>query len=235
MQPTFNPWIGYFDLIDYVDLFVFLDVVQLNQASWQTRNKIKIKDKEHLFSLPIQKNVTKSKLLIKDAMLDYRKFDFRVKLSKTLEQNYKKSDYFVQVNDFIQDLVFYETDSLSKYNINIIKQIVLKFGLETKILILSEANIECTQTKGDLVLECCKYLQANVYISPIGAKEYLDENVIKFVQSNIDVYYQNYIHPIYKQIGATFVPYLGIFDLLYNNGFEKSLEIIRSGRSYVRS
>jgi len=63
MQPTFNPWLGYFDLIDYVDKFIFLDTVQLNQQSWQTRNKILIQNKEYIFSLPIMKTKSKVDLL----------------------------------------------------------------------------------------------------------------------------------------------------------------------------
>ncbi|HEB61690.1 MAG TPA: hypothetical protein ENI82_00925, partial [Bacteroidetes bacterium] len=109
MQPTFNPWIGYFDLIDYVDIFVFLDTVQLNQQSWQTRNKLKVQDKELLFSVPIQKNKIKSELLIKDTLLDFRKYDFRKKLLRTLEQNYKKSNSFNDVHNFVSELVLYET------------------------------------------------------------------------------------------------------------------------------
>ena len=41
MQPTFLPWCGYFDLMDEVDVFVFLDDVQFDYRSWQHRNKIK--------------------------------------------------------------------------------------------------------------------------------------------------------------------------------------------------
>lgn len=34
MQPTYLPWIGYFDLIDTVDHFVFLDDAQVLKRSW---------------------------------------------------------------------------------------------------------------------------------------------------------------------------------------------------------
>lgn len=40
MQPTFAPWLGYFDLLDRVDVFVLLDDVQLSRQSFQTRNRI---------------------------------------------------------------------------------------------------------------------------------------------------------------------------------------------------
>jgi hypothetical protein len=40
-QPTYLPWLGYFDLIDQVDVFVLPDDVQFEKQSWQQRNRIK--------------------------------------------------------------------------------------------------------------------------------------------------------------------------------------------------
>ena len=233
MQPTFNPWLGYFDLIDYVDKFIFLDTVQLNQQSWQTRNKILIQNKEYIFSLPIMKTKSKVDLLIKDALFDFRKFDFRKKLYKTLEQNYKKAHFYDEVNDFIKDIVFYDTNFLSIYNINIITKISEKLKLNTKIMKLSETTYQKNKSKGDMILDICNYFHTTKYISPLGSKEYLDKVKNNFSDKNIDIYYQYYQHPIYNQIGDKFIPYLGIFDLLYNEGFENSAKIIRSGRKYL--
>ena len=41
MQPTYLPWLGYFDLMAESDLFVFLDHVQFEKESWQNRNRVK--------------------------------------------------------------------------------------------------------------------------------------------------------------------------------------------------
>ena len=234
MQPTFNPWIGYFDLIDYVDEFVFFDTVQLNQQSWQTRNKLKIQSKELLFSIPILKDKSKKELLIQDSKMNFNKFDFRKKLSRTLEQNYKKAPYFDDVNCFIQELVLFDTQYLGKYNINTITKIVEKLEFKTKIIVLSETNYHSNFTKEDLVLDICKYFNTTDYISPLGSKDYLDKAIPTFNNNSIDVYYQYYQHPIYKQLGDDFIPYIGIFDLLYNEGFENSAKIIRSGRKYEK-
>ena len=232
MQPTFNPWIGYFDLIDYVDTFVFLDTVQLNQQSWQTRNKLKIQNKELLFSLPIQQTNSKSNLLIKDAFLDFGKFDFRKKLFRTLEQNHKKSRYFLEVNELIKSIVLFETKLLSEYNINIITQISKHLGIDTNIITLSKTEYATTSKKGNLVLDIAKYFDSNKYISPLGSKEYLEKVEMNFNKENIEIEYQYYKHPVYQQLGDKFLPYIGIFDLLYNEGLENSLKIIREGRSY---
>jgi hypothetical protein len=41
MQPTLMPWLGYFALMDAVDIFIYLDDVQYVKRSWQSRNRIK--------------------------------------------------------------------------------------------------------------------------------------------------------------------------------------------------
>ena len=235
MQPTFNPWIGYFDLIGYVDKFIFLDTVQLNQQSWQTRNKLKIQNKELLFSLPIQKNKQKSELLIKDTLLDFRKFDFRKKLFRTLEQNYKKAKYFNEVNEFIKELILFDTEFLSKYNRNIIESIIQKLDFNTEIITLSQTEFQTNSNKGNLVLDICQHYKTVEYISPLGSKDYLDKEIEKFNNNGIEVYYQYYNHPKYDQLGDEFIPYIGIFDLLYNEGFENSKKIFESGRNYKKA
>jgi len=232
MQPTFNPWMGYFDLIDYVDKFIFLDTVQLNKQSWQTRNKIKISEREMMFSIPIQKTQSKKNMLINEALIDFRKYDFRIKLSKTLEQNYKKSRFFGEVNPFIQEIIFFETPYLSQYNIHIIQNILTKLDIDTKIITLSQTEFHTQAKKAELVLNVSLFFDANIYVTPLGAKNYLKEYNKNFHDKNIEIFYQYYKHPIYRQEGKNFMPYIGIFDLLYNEGFEKSLDIIRSGRVY---
>ena len=58
MQPTYMPWIGYFDLIDQVDKFVFLDDVKLVKQSWHVRNRIKTEQGALLLTIPVKKIVS---------------------------------------------------------------------------------------------------------------------------------------------------------------------------------
>ena len=53
MQPTFLPWVGYFDLIDQVDTFVFLNDVQFQKQTWQHRNKILTKNGLQWITVPV--------------------------------------------------------------------------------------------------------------------------------------------------------------------------------------
>ncbi|MFT5836435.1 MAG: hypothetical protein ACI9RG_001341 [Sulfurimonas sp.] len=232
MQPTFNPWIGYFDFMDYVDKFIFLDTVQLSKRSWQTRNKLKVGNQEKLFTIPILKTDTRDALTIEEAKISYEQYDFRDKLYSLIKQNYKEAKYFQEVDPFLKDLIFFKTDSLSIYNINLITNIAKKIGIQTEIITLSTTPYCSDKTKGELILDICDYSKCTTYISPIGSKNYLEELGSKFSDSSIKLLYQNYSHPSYEQLGETFLAYIGIVDLLYNNGFKDALSIIKRGRCY---
>ncbi len=235
MQPTFNPWIGHFDLIDYVDKFIFFDTTQFVRREWQNRNSFKVNGTKHMFTIPVAKTTKREELLIKDARIDFSHFDFRKKLQRLLELNYKKAPFYTSVHDFILEQIYFETDSLSRFNINFITNIARQIGIETQIVILSQTDFQSDRKKSELILDICEYFDTTEYISPQGAKIYLDSKIKDFEHRGIAIYYQDYRHPRYNQIGDDFIPYLGICDLLYNEGFEKSASIVRSGRNYEKA
>ena len=51
-----------------------------------------------------------------------------------------------------------------------------------------------------------------------------------FANSGVELSYQNFQHPTYRQRSETFLPYMGIIDVLANEGPEATLKIMRSGR-----
>ena len=81
MQPTFIPWIGYFALLDAVDVCIFLDKVQFTKRSWQMRNFMRGPNGPVLISLNIQGKP--SRPLICDTHLANNGFE--VKLLKKIE------------------------------------------------------------------------------------------------------------------------------------------------------
>ena len=89
MQPTYLPWLGYFDLIDRSDIFVFLNSVQFDKRSWQQRNRIKTPNGELMLTVPV---LTKGKFKQKiyDVEIDKSK-NFAKKHFNSISSNYKKS------------------------------------------------------------------------------------------------------------------------------------------------
>ena len=80
----------------------------------------------------------------------------------------------------------------------------------------------------ELLIDICKQLGAECYLSPPGSRGYIEGNNV-FKENGIVLYYQNYSHPEYQQRYDGFVPHLSILDLLFNEG-KASLEILRTGQ-----
>ena len=128
MQPTYLPWLGYFDLIDQVDIFVFLDNVQVVKRSWHVRNRIKASQGELNLTIPIKKTKYRDKTLFCETHLNNEQ-NWRNKHVKSIELAYKKAPFFNEVYLFVKDLIECSESILSKFNINIIKKISSKMGI----------------------------------------------------------------------------------------------------------
>ncbi len=231
MQPTFNSWIGYYDMIDQSDIFILYDDVQLSKQSWQVRNVIKNNNGKHILSIPYIKDKTFSDILLTNAEIN-NNISWKSNHLKTIEFTYKKSNYYKPVYNFISDLYNKNIFNIADFNICIIESINSMLGIDTKLIRSSNLNL-IGINKTDRILNICKNFQATEYLSPIGATDYMNENnaLQDFKNHNIQVHFHNYNHPVYKQLYGNFIPYIGIFDLLFNEGFDNSLKIIKSGRN----
>jgi hypothetical protein len=225
MQPTYLPWIGYFSLIDQVDIFVFLDKVQFDKRSWQQRNRIKTAQGELFLSVPVQ---TKGKPFQKicDVLLDKTQH-YPSKHLKAIENSYSKARYYAEYWSEMVEVFNRDYKYLSDLNIALIQWFVEKLGIE--VTFVKSRNLKSEGTKVELLVRICHEVGAGQYVSPLGSKGYIDKNNI-FRQEKIDLSYQNYTHPEYTQLHKQFVPYMSMVDLLMNEG-RKSLEIMRLGKN----
>ena len=62
MQPYFFPYIGYFQLIGAVDLFIVYDNIKYTKKGWINRNRMLQGGKDVMFSLPLEQ-VTRTPLM----------------------------------------------------------------------------------------------------------------------------------------------------------------------------
>jgi len=142
---------------------------------------------------------------------------------RALELNYKKSTYFQETYSFIKNVFQMQTNSLSQFNISLIKQLVKHLGIKkTKFYTSSELHIT-GKDPTERLLNICNYFNATHYLTGASATNYLDEK--KFINNNISLEYQNYNHPTYRQLWGSFIPYLSVIDLLFNEG-KQSLKIL---------
>src|SRR3981081_1029831 len=93
MQPTYLPWMGYFELMASSEVFVFLDDVQFNKKSWQQRNRIKGPNGELLITVPVL-NKGKRDQAICEVCINNDDRDWGKKHLRSVELSYQKSPFF---------------------------------------------------------------------------------------------------------------------------------------------
>lgn len=230
MQPTYLPWLGYFDLIDQVDKFVFLDDVQLVKRSWQTRNRIKTAQKELFLTVPIKKANKRDDTLIYNAVISEDE-PWKEKHIRSIELAYKKAPYFDLMFSFIKKIIFNEEKKLSDYNIYIIRKIAAKLDLKTDFICSSELK-GISGKKDARLVAICKYIGCDEYVTVQGSAAYIEKELPggDFTKNDLKFFYHNYEHPIYEQINGDFIGFMSIIDLLFNHGFDAGLTIIKKGR-----
>ena len=132
---------------------------------------------------------------------------------KTLRQAYSRSDY---AKEYIPELeqIIADNNNLSHLNSEIIIWLCHKFKISSEFVFSSKMKNNKELSKTDLLVDICCRLEASKYISGIGAKNYLQTE--KF--ANIDVVWQDFTHPQYKQRSKSFIKNLSALDLLFNEG-----------------
>jgi hypothetical protein len=224
MQPTYLPWLGYLDLIDASDAFIFLDDVQFQRKSWHHRNYIKGPNGPIRLTIPVlQKGKRFQKI---DQVVINNQEDWARSHLRSLEIAYSKSRYFQEYFQFYKNLYEKKWEWLVDLNIAFILLLMKLLSIKTPTLRASSMEIDL---KGNLkVIELCKKMGADKLYDAAGAVDFIDNE--KFQAENIEVEFQNYEHPTYSQLYGEFISHMSVVDLLFNEG-PKSLEIIRSGSS----
>ena len=226
-QPAYIPWQGYFDRIDYADIHVVLDHVQFEKNSFTNRNKILSNQGPQWITIPVTKGLLGQVSIHSMRTLNNKKW-IKNHL-KTLIQNYSKSPFFDEYFTGIErELVSKVSEDNFFQIIESINVLIMNYlGITTPVVYSSDLKIE--SKKSDLVLDICKSQYASEYLSGSHGKDYLELD--KFKQEKINIRFQNYNHPSYKQKQEEFFPYLSVLDLLFNHGTE-SLNILREGRNF---
>jgi len=226
-QPTYLPWLGYFDLIDQVDRFVILDTVQFEKQSWQQRNRIKTPTGLQWLTVPV---IFRGRLDQKIRDVEIRDTSFSLKHLRAIELNYGRAPYFhTQYSIFCSLLQQTQNNtSLVDLNTRLLHWFMEFLGIRTAVVLASSLAQEGKRTQ--LLANICKKLGATEYLSPIGSAEYLLSELKFFSDINVEVLFHNYIHPEYEQLFPPFLPFASTIDLIFNEG-DRSMEIIRSGRN----
>lgn len=223
MQPTYLPWIGYFDLLHRVDKFVLLDDVEFSRQSWQQRNRIKGPEGLQWLTVPVRCRGRSKQKLCEVEIADPR---FTKKHLKSLRLHYRKSPFFDEYFGGVESILERGITGLAQLNSELILWLASRLGIETPIE--TSSSLAVSGARGERVADICATLGADQYISPMGAAEYMSADMHAFIGRDIQVRFHDYEHPAYKQRYTPFLAFACALDLLFNHGPD-ALAILSGG------
>lgn len=220
-QPHFLPWLGYFNKVLNSDTFVWLHNVQFRKNYFQNRTKIKNSDTDQELWLTIPVKASLADNIDQVKVADAR---WANKAVKTIEQYYRKAPYFKQYFSMITDH-FAASDLLDEINYRTFKVLLRELRYEGNVVRMDELKID-TLDPNQRLIEICKKLNSNHYIAGKGGKNYLNNE--QWANEGIKVSWQSFNSEAlqYPQLGKIFVPSLSVIDCLFNNGPDKTRELI---------
>jgi hypothetical protein len=224
MQPYFLPYIGYWQLLNYVDIFIVYDNIQFTKKGWFHRNNFLMNGKKTLFTIPLKKD--SDYLDVRDRYLADDSARNLNKILAQMEQSYRKAPFYSEIQPLLKRIINYDNKNLFQYIFNSIQEIVIYLGIETKLIKSSDIDMDHSLSGEMRVLELCKKVEASTYINSMGGIELY--NFQNFEDNKLKLLFMETKIEPYKQFTNDFVPYLSIIDSLMFNSKESVQEMLQS-------
>lgn len=221
IQPGYLPWLGFFDQMQRSDVFIYYDDVQFDKHGWRNRNRIKTPHGPLWLTVPVRH--TGAQTLIIDATIDRATAWARTHL-RSIRQYYAKAPFLDRYLPELEELLERPWSHIAPLDMAAAALMARWLKIDRPILRSSELGVGGGQS--DRLLNLCRYVGADVYLSGSAAKDYLDVEL--FTNANVQVEWQDYRHPMYPQQHGEFLPYMSALDLLFNCG-DESASILKRG------
>jgi hypothetical protein len=213
MQPTYLPWLGFFELIRKSDVFVIYDTVQFEKQSWQQRNRIRNKDGEIMLTMPVKKP-SGLHTPISEVQIDTGQKPL-LKHLKSIQMAYGRAPHFNTIFPELEKIYSQPFEKLMDLNMELIRYGCSKFGIAPNFV--HAGSIGYAEGRVEALVSICQHVKATTYYSPLGSKPYIDENNL-FPGAGIQLVYQQYSPPAYQQVSyPDFISHLSFIDYLFNN------------------
>lgn len=212
-QSNYIPWKGYFDNIAQSDVFVIYDDMQYTRRDWRNRNYIKTDKGLKWLTIPVE---VKGKYFQKINETSVAEKDWQIQHWQQLEQTYRKAPFFQEMAPWIKEMYLDATHPfLTEINVHFLTRICNFLGIQTKFL--DSRSFTLAEGKTERLVNICKELKADTYLTGPAAKNYMDETL--FSNESIDIIYFDYSgYPEYPQLHPPFEHGVTILDLIFNTG-----------------
>ena len=227
MQPYFFPYIGYFQLIAAVDLFVIYDNIKYTKKGWINRNRLLQNGKSVTFTLPLKGASDSLHVRERELAADFEPD----RLLNQLKGAYQRAAHFEPTFALVERIVRCGEGNLFRFLHRCIVETCTHLGIATRIRVSSDVAIDHGLMNQDKVLALCEALGANQYVNAIGGTELYSKEA--FRAKGIDLKFIRASPLEYPQFGGAFVPWLSIIDVLMFNPLDAVRSYISTGRELI--
>lgn len=230
IQPGYLPWLGYFDQMRRVDVFVVADEMQFSSSGWSHRNRIRGPEGAHWLTLPARPS---SGQAIHDVAVDST-VPWTERHLETLRHFYARSPFAAELLAGLADVLDAAATRLVDATLPAIRFLAARLGIETPLVISSERGLERAyeaqfpDQPGPTarIIAFMKALGATELLEGESGRDYLDVALCN--EHGITVEFQHYRHPSYEQLHSPFISHLSALDLLLSCGEREARRILAS-------
>lgn len=209
MQPYLLPYIGYWQLINAVDIFVMFDDVNFIKKGYINRNVILGVDQPQRFTLELV-GASQNKLINEISVGNNCQ-----KLKKSIETSYRKAPFFDAIFPMLEEIFNQDEKNLAKFLAFSLEMISKYLSLDTVFIYSSEVRKDNTLRSQDKILDICRKKNATSYVNAIGGRDLYQKEI--FSQHGIELNFLESELTEYAQFKNEFIPYLSIIDILMFN------------------
>ncbi len=211
MQPYFFPYVGYFQLMAAVDLFIVYDNIKYTKKGWINRNRMLQSGKDVMFSLPLRSDSDSLDVSERALAAEFQ----RDKLLNQWRGAYVKAPNFSAVFPMLERAVRHPDNNLFAYLAHALACTCEHLGLNTPVRVSSSIEIDHGLKGQDKVIALAKAVGASSYLNAIGGLDLYAREA--FQSHGLQLQFIRSRPFEYAQFGDSFVPWLSIIDVLMFN------------------
>ena len=161
IQPNFFPWIGYYEIIKFVDIFLVLDDVQYTKRDWRNRNYINFNGTKTIITIPVESKGKITQKINQTKIYGKEWFD---NFFKTIKHSYGKTTHYDLILPLLKSIIRKEEIYLSKLTISSLTETMQFLELKNNIILTSNYKINPDMEKNQKIKIAKKNYHLLVYV-----------------------------------------------------------------------
>ncbi len=214
-QPTFLPWLGWWDKLARSDVMVLLDDAQFpreSRGTWMNRVRLVVGGEPRWVTVPVVREGVRP---INATRIDERQ-PWRRKALGSIEQSYRRAPHFAEVWPVVREALEHRAGDLAAFNEHGIRALGGLMGAPlARLRRASELDVDATGT--DRLIELTRRAGGDAYLSGDGAEGYQEPE--RYPAAGIELRFQAFEDP--RPVAG-----LSVVDALMHDGPERTARLI---------